>query len=92
MAVPDFPNGFESWQKTHFEVVEALCYLRSLEEDKTPKSFSEMVDRSATDELYHLALDITNKFEEQSVGRKRERNLFDEIEDFVWAEVKAYKG
>ena len=89
MPIPDFPNGFESWQKTHFEVVEVLVYMRSLEEDKKPKSFSEAIDQSATEEMYKLALDLTNKFEEQTKGKKRERTLFDEIEDFVWSEVES---
>ena len=88
MPIPDFPNGFESWQKTHFEVVEVLCFIRDLEEGKKPKSFSELLDRSATEEMYNLALNLTNKYEEQTKGRKRERSLFDEIEDFVWSEVK----
>ena len=88
MAIPDFPNGFESWQKTHFEVVEVLVYMRSLAEDKQPKKFSEALDQSASDEMYNLALNLTNKFEEQSKGKERKRTLFDEIEDFVWSEVK----
>ena len=89
MALPNFPNGFESWQKTHFEVVEVLCYIRDLEEGKAPKNFEEFVDQSATDEMYNLALDLTNKYEAQTKGKKRERSLFDEIEDFVWSEVKS---
>ncbi|ULQ57104.1 hypothetical protein KJS94_02695 [Flavihumibacter rivuli] len=88
MNLPAFPNGFESWQKTHFEVVEVLCYIRSLEEGDQPKSFTEMIDQSATEEMYRLALELTNTFEEQTKGRKRERFLFDEIEDFVWAELR----
>ena len=88
MAIPDFPNGFESWQKTHFEVVEVLVYMRNLEEDKKPKSFSEALDQSASEDLYTLALALTNKYEEQTKGKERKRNLFDEIEDFVWSEVK----
>jgi hypothetical protein len=88
MAIPDFPNGFESWQKTHFEVVEVLCFMRDLEEEKKPKNFAEFLDRSATEEMYHLALSLTNKYEEQTRGKIRERTLFDEIEEFVWAEVK----
>lgn len=88
MPIPDFPNGFESWQKTHFEVVEVLVYIRGLEEDKKPKSFDEAIDQSATEDMYKLALDLTNKFEEQTKGKKRERTLFDEIEEFVWSEVK----
>jgi hypothetical protein len=89
MGIPDFPNGFDSWQKTHFEVVEALCHLRDLEEDKQPKSFTEYLDMSATQEMYTLALNITNKYEAQMVGKTRERTLFDEIEEFVWKEVKS---
>ena len=88
MAIPDFPNGFESWQKTHFEVVEVLCYIREIEVDKKPKSFAEYMDRSATQELYQLALDLTNKYEIQTKDQPRTRSLFDEIEEFVWAEVR----
>ena len=88
MAIPDFPNGFESWQKTHFEVVEVLVYMRSLEDGKNQKSFAEAVDQTATEKMYQLALDLTNKYEEQTRDKKRERTLFDEIEDFVWNEVK----
>ena len=87
MAIPDFPNGFESWQKTHFEVVEVLCYIRDLEVGKKPKSFAELADRSATEELYSIAINLTNKYEEQSKDKKIERSLFDEIEEFVWSEV-----
>lgn len=88
MALPDFPNGFESWQKTHFEVVEVLCYIRDLEMDQQPKNFSDLVDQSATEDLYNLALHLTNKYEAQTVGKKRERSLFDEIEEFVWREMR----
>ena len=88
MAIPDFPNGFESWQRTHFEVVEVLVFMRELEEEKKPKNFAEFVDRTASEDMYNLALTLTNKFEEQTKGKKRERSLFDEIEDFVWSEVK----
>jgi hypothetical protein len=87
MNIPDFPNGFESWQKTHFEVVEVLVYIRGLEEDKQPKGFSEALDQSATDEMYKLALDLTNKYEEQSKGKQRTQTLFDEIEVFVHEEL-----
>lgn len=89
MAIPDFPNGFESWQRTHFEVVEVLVYMRNLEEAEKPKSFAEAIDQSATEEMYNLALSLTNKFEEETKGKKRQHTLFDEIEDFVWHEVKS---
>jgi hypothetical protein len=89
MALPDFPNGFESWQKTHFEVVEVLVYMRNLEDSKKPKGYYEALDQSASKELYDLALNLTNKYEEQTVGKTRSRSLFDEIEEFVYREVKS---
>ena len=88
MSTPDFPNGFESWQRTHFEVVEVLVYMRSLDSDKLPKGFSSVLDQTASDELYTLALDLTNRYESQTTGKERKRSLFDEIEEFVWREVK----
>ena len=89
MPIPDFPNGFDSWQKTHFEVVEVLVYIRSLDSDKIPKGFSNALDQTASQELYTLALQLTNKYEEQTKGVERKRSLFDEIEEFVWNEVKS---
>ena len=88
MALPEFPNGFDSWQKTHFEVVEVLCYIRSLEEAEQPKSFAELVDQTASEEMYRLAFNLTNKYEAESKGKTRTRSLFDDIEEFVWGEVK----
>ena len=92
MSAPVFPNGFDSWQKTHFEVVEALCYLRDIEEPSQHKSFSEMLNRSATEELYQLAKELTDKFEEGTRDQPRDRTLFEEIEDFVAREVKERAG
>jgi hypothetical protein len=88
MAIPDFPNGFESWQKTHFEVVEVLCYMRDLEAIEQPKNFAEYVDRSATENLYNLALNLTNKYESLSKLQPTNQTLFDAIEAFVWNEVQ----
>ncbi|GAB3428845.1 hypothetical protein [Niabella aquatica] len=77
-----FPRGFESWQKTHFEVVEALCYLRDLEEEKQVKNFSQMIDHGATEDLYRLAIELTDKFEAEDVDREGS-TLFDLVEAFV---------
>ena len=92
MKTPDFPNGFDSWQKTHFEVVEVLVYMRNLEADKKPKGYIEALDQSAGDKLYNLAIELTNKYEEQTKGVIKKRTLFDEIEDFVWGEVKSLEN
>lgn len=91
MTVPVFPNGFESWQKTHFEVVEVLCYFRDLEQEKQPKSFAEMIDRSGTDSLYRIAKELTDKFESEHPSLSADTNLFDEIEDFFVSQKDAIK-
>ncbi|MFT4094120.1 MAG: hypothetical protein QM640_10815 [Niabella sp.] len=87
MTAHNFPRGFDSWQRTHFEVVEALCYLRGLQEEKQNKNFSEMLDRSATEALYKLAVELTDKFESENINRYG-TTLFDLIEKFVYEETK----
>ena len=90
MDAPNFPNGFASWQRTHFEVVEVLVYMRGLEENNNRlKGFASSLDQSASDEMYNLALHLTNKYEEQHKGKELSRSFFDEIEDFVWGELKS---
>lgn len=69
-------------------MVEVLCYMRDLEAIEQPKNFTEYVDRSATDNLYKLALDLTNKFEALPQTEKEHKTLFDAIEAFAWAEVE----
>jgi len=82
-----FPRGFDSWQKTHFEVVEALCYLRDLQEEKQTKNVAEMLDRSATEDLYRLAIELADKFETENLERVG-TTLFDLIEAFVYQETR----
>ncbi|HOZ85076.1 MAG TPA: hypothetical protein PK191_06275 [Niabella sp.] len=82
-----FPKGFQSWQKTHFEVVEVLCYLRDLDEGSKQLNFAQMLDRTATEDLYQLAIKLTDKFESDQIDRSQ-GNLFDLIEEFVSKETK----
>ncbi|MFV0605769.1 MAG: hypothetical protein ACK5NK_08010 [Niabella sp.] len=90
MAEHFFPNGFESWQKTHYEVVEVLTYFRELDEDRQPKKFSEMVNRSGTDKLYKIAIELTDKFEKQHPSGTGEQTLFDAIEEFFLEEKDSF--
>lgn len=87
MEVPNFPKGFDSWHKTYFEVVEVLVYKRALDGERQGEGFEEALDQSATDEEYRLALELTNKYEEETKGKEREGTLFDDIEEFVWREL-----
>lgn len=90
MAEHNFPNGFESWQKTHYEVVEVLTYFRNLEEDKQPKKFAEMLDRSGTDKLYKTAIELTDKFETEHPSGTGAQTLFEAIEEFFLEEKKNF--
>lgn len=90
METPDFPNGFASWQRTHFEVVEVLIFMRNLEESRNRlKGFASGFDHTASDKMYELALHLTNKYEEEHKGKVLTRTFFDEIERFVWGEIKS---
>ena len=55
-----FPNGFQSWQETHFEVVNAIAIK---ERAGTSKSIGDIVSTQGVIALYDLAEELTNKFE-----------------------------
>lgn len=90
MAEHNFPNGFTSWQRTHFEVVEVLVYLRNLEEEHQPKGFTDLINRSGTEELYNTAIELTDKFEKEHPDGTGDQNLFDAIEEFFTEESKIH--
>jgi hypothetical protein len=79
-----FPNGFESWHETHYEIVSAIT-ARLIADD------AEACDgliRSTLKEkghggLYELASDLTDEFENLHRGREWDGEFFDEIENFM---------
>lgn len=80
-----FPNGFESWRETYFEVVSAI-------RDEWRKDFpqgkvKEYHSQEGTCALYNLAEELTNKFEELNAGREWDGEFFDEIEEFCKKEL-----
>ena len=76
-----FPNGFESWQETHFEVVQAITieYMK----DNPRGVVKERHDSQGHGGLYELAEELTNEFEELNKGREWDGEFFDEIQDFL---------
>jgi len=60
-----FPNGFVSWQETHFEIVSAIA--------KNPEDAHNKVNdieaTKGTGGLYEFAEELTNKFELKNKGR-----------------------
>lgn len=68
-----FPNGFDSWQKCHYEVVSTLNKLNF----QNRKSF------------YSLALQLTNKFETLNKEVSNRKGFSEEVFKFVESELSS---
>jgi hypothetical protein len=77
-----FPNGFESWQETHFEVV---SYIYDLRYNSPIESniINDIQLKQGTGGFYELAEDLTDEFEKLNEGREWDGEFFDEIEEFL---------
>jgi hypothetical protein len=78
-----FPNGFTSWQETHYEIVYQIA--ASFYRNPDRESYGEIKavhDATGTGGLYELAEQWTNEFETKNKGREWDGEFFDEIEEF----------
>jgi len=67
-AQPLFPNGFESWQETHFEVVKNILWetsngLQNGDENNFWTLYANVYKKKGDGGLYELAKEITDGFE-----------------------------
>ena len=77
-----FPNGFESWQETHFEVVNGIT--KELRKDVfTSKVIEKRHEEQGTGGMYELAEELTDEFELLNKGRMWDGEFFDEIDEFL---------
>jgi hypothetical protein len=74
----EFPNGFTSWQETHFEIV---AYITNNREGEVGEIYQNVSDYG-TGGLYELAEKWTDEFEKLNEGRAWDGEFFDEIEQF----------
>lgn len=75
----NFPNGFESWHETHFNVVQHLVMT-----SEKPGSLAEKTRQAqGTGGLYELAKDLTDQFEEKYKGYEWCADYFDKIDEFL---------
>lgn len=81
---PYFPNGFESWHETHFEVVQYLISTQDVE-GSISNTTSEQI---GTGGMYELAKELTDLFEERYKGREWDGDYMDTIEQFLDDENK----
>ena len=63
MCTKLFPNGFDSWHETHFEVVTEINI--QIIENRECKRISEINDEFGHGGLFDLAKELTDKFEEE---------------------------
>ena len=79
-----FPNGFESWHETHFEVVQFICSLEDGFSSRGDKVDS-VREAMGIGGIYELAEDWTDEFEEKYKGCiwGEDEEYFDVIEDFL---------
>jgi hypothetical protein len=83
----DFPNGFSSWQETHFQVVMAITIAMQQSEGSDNKAHRTS-QRKGIGGLYTLAENLTDKFENLHKNRKWDGEFFDEIEKFLITELE----
>ena len=83
MTEKHFPNGFSSWQETHYEVVSAITFYLH--------NHPEIVIDGGTGRLYELAEEWTDKFEELNKNREWDGEFFDEIDDFMSEKLETLK-
>lgn len=78
-----FPNGFLSWQETHYEVVSMISYQTRLPKNQMSDLISDIYAAQGTGGMYELAEQLTDEFETLNEGRIWDGQFFDEIEEFI---------
>ena len=82
----EFPNGFESYLETHYEVVSYLSMcLNNTPEGKVAKHYNQ----HGTGGMYDLAKELTDKFETKfkDVVWGEEFDYMDTIDEFLEKEL-----
>lgn len=82
-----FPNGFENWHETHFEVVQAITRQEIYPNSKT----SKIAQEEGTGGLYLFAERLTNKFELKykgvEWGKDNDTQYMDCLEEFLQTRI-----
>jgi len=79
--IKHFPNGFGSWQETHFEIVSEINL--ELIKDTPSGIIGSTYESQGVGGMYELAEDWTDEFELLNEGRLWDGEFFDEIRQFV---------
>lgn len=81
-----FPNGFPSWNETHFQIVSAIAV--ELQKDNiSSKAICLRIETQGSCGLYELAEELTDKFESTNKGRIWDGDWLEAIEEFLKKEL-----
>jgi hypothetical protein len=88
METKHFPNGFTSWQETHFEIVQAITIrlVNNTIDENSQLAF--IYNIQGTGGLYEIAEDWTDEFEKTNRDKEWDGDFFDEIEAFINLKIK----
>ena len=81
-----FPNGFESWYETFYEVVSEITFWT--QDTSPPLKIKNIHNEYGIGGLYELARELTDKFELLHKDREWDGEFFDEIDEFLETELK----
>ena len=78
-----FPNGFQSWQETHYEVVSNITLWLEKADPQAP--VQKYYNSVGIGGMYELVENITNSFEDTYKGDEwMELDFFETVEKFTW--------
>lgn len=83
-----FPNGFESWCETYYEIVNFLTL--EYERDSVTSKVAKFYEQNGTGGMYELARELTDEFETLNKGREWDGEFFEEIEHFLIKKLNNY--
>lgn len=80
-----FPNGFDSWMETHYEVVQAITLKLSDEDMEEDSALYERLEEQGTGGMYELSEELTDAFEEEYEGAiwGADFDYYETIENFL---------
>lgn len=72
-----FPNGFDCWQETHYEIVAAFY---SYTDSPVLESLEQHKGRGG---MYEFAEELTDEFENLHKDKNWDGEFYDELETFI---------
>ena len=75
-----FPNGFDSWHETHYEIVSTIEYILN---DGSPHKIYDLHSKGGSGYMYEHAQELTNEFELLHKDREWDGDFLDELHNFL---------